>query len=202
MIKVYHSPRTRSVRVIWLLEELGIPHSVQEMPFTQESLRSPDYLKVNPIGKIPAIEDGDVTIFESGAIVEWLLEKYGNGRLAPAPGTAARATYLQWLHFAEATATPPLGDIARHMMFLPAAERIPAVVGEARGRAAAVARVLESALSGKLFLLGEEFSAADVMMGYSLLLMKWFGIVGTEQPNVSAYLERLEQRPGLQKALA
>lgn len=202
MITLYHSPRTRSVRVLWLLEELGLPYEVKPIAFTQESLKGPEYVKVHPLGRIPSITDGDMTMFESGAIVEYLVERYGNGRLAPQVGTAQRGPYLQWIHFAEATCLPPLSDLAQHTMFKPEAERIPAIVPDAHARIATWLAALESSLAGKQYLVGSEFSAADVMMGYGLLLVKWFGQLGEQYPNVTGYLARLEERPGLQKALA
>lgn len=202
MIKLYHSPRTRSVRIYWLLEELGVPYELVPVAFTPETLKSPNYLKISPLGKVPSIEDGDMTMFESGAILEYILEKYGNGRLAPAVGTPSRGRFLQWVHFAEATALPPLADMAQHTLFKPEAERIPAVVADARTRVTAVLGVLEQALAGKPYLLGAEFSAADVMMGYAVLLVKWFGLLSDATPNVAGYLARLEPRPALQKALA
>lgn len=201
-MKLYHCPQTRSIRIYWLLEELGVPYELIRLDFTPASLKDPEYLKVNPLGKIPSIQDGDLTMFESGAILEYILEKYGKGRLAPAPGAPARGPFLQWVHFAEATAMPPLADIAQHSLFKPESERLPAVVADARKRLAAVLDVLEQALAGKQYLLGAEFSAADIMMGYSLLLTKWFGLLSDTYPNVVAYLQRLEQRPTLQKVLA
>ncbi|HEX7408250.1 MAG TPA: glutathione S-transferase family protein [Candidatus Binatia bacterium] len=201
-MKLYHCPQTRSIRIYWLLEELGVPYELVRLDFTPASLKDPEYLKVNPLGKIPSIQDGDLTMFESGAILEYILEKYGKGRLAPAPGAPARGPFLQWVHFAEATAMPPLADIAQHSLFKPESERLPAVVADARKRLAAVLDVLEQALAGKQYLLGAEFSAADIMMGYSLLLTKWFGLLSDTYPNVVAYLQRLEQRPTLQKVLA
>jgi glutathione S-transferase len=201
MIKLYHSPRTRSVRIYWLLEELGLPYELKTVDFTPETLKSSEYLQVNPLGKVPSIQDNGLTMFESGAILEYILEKYGKGRLAPAPGTPARGPFLQWVHFAEATALPPLADMAQHTLFKPEAERIPAVVADGRDRTRAVLGVLETALNGKSYLLGNEFSAADIMMGYSVLLMKWFGLITDAHPNVAAYLARLEQRPALRKVL-
>jgi glutathione S-transferase len=201
-MKLYHCPQTRSIRIYWLLEELGVPYELVRLDFTPASLKDPEYLKVNPLGKIPTIQDGDLTMFESGAILEYILEKYGKGRLAPAPGAPARGPFLQWVHFAEATAMPPLADIAQHSLFKPESERLPAVVADARNKLAAVLDVLEKALAGKQYLLGAEFSAADIMMGYSLLLTKWFGLLSDTYPNVVAYLQRLEQRPTLQKVLA
>jgi len=202
MIKLFHASRTRSVRVIWLLEELGVPYELKTMSFTQDQLKSPEYLSINPTGKLPAIQDGELSMYESGAIVEYILEKYGKGQLAPAPGSRDRGLFLQWLHFAEATALPPVGDIARHMMFLPEAERIPAVVADGRTRATGILAAVEKELAGKQYLLGDTFTAADIMMGYSLTLMKWFGLIGDAHPNVAAYLGRLEQRPAYQKAIS
>jgi glutathione S-transferase len=197
MIKLYHSALTRSVRIYWLLEELGLPYDLETVaftpPFTPFSQRT-------PFGKVPVIQDGDLTMFESGAILEYVLERYGEGRLAPAPGTPLRGPFLQWVHFAEATAMPPLGDLVRHTIFKPEAERIPAVVADARIRAAAVLKVLEHALTGKDYLLGSEFSAADIMMGYTLQSARWFGLLTEGYPNISAYMARLETRPAFQRA--
>ena len=202
MITLYHSPRTRSVRVLWLLEELGVPYELQTIAFTPESLKSPTYTKLHPPGKVPSIQDGELTMYESGAIVEYLIERYGDGRLAPRIGTPQRGAYLQWLHFAEATCLPPLSDLAQHSIFKPEAERIPALIPDAQARIANWLAALESALAGKQYLLGDELSGADVMMGYGLLLTKWFGLLGERYPNLTSYLARLEARPALQKALA
>lgn len=201
MIVLHHSPRTRSLRVVWLLEELGVPYELRAMTFTPDVLQHADYLRLSPLGKVPALEDGEVRLFESGAIVEYLVERYGDGRLAPDIGTPARAAYLQWIHFAEGTAMPPVSELAQHTMFKPTEERLPAVVADARARIHLWLRVVEQALAGRDYLCGAQFTAADVMMGYSLLLAKWFGMIGDDMPNLGAYLARLEARPALQTAL-
>ncbi len=199
MIKLYHAPLTRSIRILWLLEELGLPYAIEPVTFT---LPTTPFSQRTPSGKLPVIEDGDLTMFESGAILEYILERYGNGRLAPPPGMPLRGTFLQWVHFAEATAFPPMGDIARHTLFNPEAERIPAVVADARERAAVTLDVAERALAGKDYLLGRDFSAADIMMGYTLLAATSLGVLGARHPNLTAYFERLQARPAFQKALA
>src|SRR5262245_16157709 len=162
MITLYHSPLLRSTRIYWLLEELGLPYRLKTL--AQTSLKSAEYLKVHPLGKIPAIQDGDLTMFESGAILEYILEKYGNGRLAPAPGTAGRAEFLQWVQFAEATALQPIADFIDHTFFRPEAERIPAVVAYSRTRAAAVLAMLGCGLAGQRCLFGAEITASDSLM--------------------------------------
>jgi glutathione S-transferase len=141
-------------------------------------------------------------MFESGAILEYLTEKYGMGRFAPAIGSPDRGPYLQWVHFAEATALPPIGDVTRHTVLLPEAARIPKVAEDGRVRAINALNVLERALAVRQFLAGNEFSGADIMMGYFLMAARMLGVLGTAHPNVSAYWERLAPRPGLQKALS
>jgi len=199
MIKLYHAQLTRSIRILWLLEELGIPYELATVPFKPPRH---SFEQDTPTGKFPAIEDNGTVMFESGAILEYLIEKYGKGRLAPPVGSPDRGPYLQWVHFAEATAFPPIGDIARHTMFLPEAERIPQVAADGRVRAENALKVLERTLAGKQYLVGNELSGADIMMGYFLMAARMFGVVSSELPNITAYWERLAARPGFQKALS
>jgi glutathione S-transferase len=199
MIKLYHAPLTRSIRIYWLLEELGIPYELSLVKFTPGKM---PFAQATPYGKVPAIEDGDVVMIESGAILEYVLEKYGQGRLAPAPGTAGRAAFLQWVYFSEATALPPIGDIVRHTLFKPEPERIPAVVEDARGRLGASFAVVEKALEGKPYLLGPDFSAADIMMGVTLHIARRLNSLEERFANLSAYLGRLESRPAFREALS
>jgi glutathione S-transferase len=199
MIKLYHASRTRSIRIVWLLEELGTPYELATVPF-KPPRRS--FEQNTPAGKFPVIEDGALVMFESGAILEYLIERYGNGRLAPAIGSAERGPYLQWVHFAEATAFPPIGEVARHTFFLPETERVQTVAEDGRERAVKALDVLERALAGKQYLVGNQFSGADIMVGYSLLAARALGLIDPAHINVGAYWERLATRPGLQKALS
>ena len=107
MLKVYHAPNTRSLRVIWLLEEMGLPYEREMVEFTPANLQSPAYLAIHPLGKVPAIDDDGLILTESGAIVQYLLAKHPGSHLTPDIGTPAYGKYLQWLHFAEATVMPP-----------------------------------------------------------------------------------------------
>lgn len=200
MIKLYHVPRSRSVRVAWLLEELHVPYELVTMTFA--GLKTPEYLRIHPLGKVPAIQDGNLTMFESGAIVEFLLEKYGNGRLAPPPGTDDRGRFLQWMHYGEATLLPPLGEIAAHTFFRPEAERIAAVVIDARGRLETALAVVDRALAGREYLVGDSFTVADLMVGYSLGLTNLFGLLGDQFAHLAGYLRRIEERPAYRKATA
>ena len=209
VVHLYHAVLTRSVRIYWLLEELGIQYAIVPVVFTPpdrpggvRSEKTPEHLAVSPLGKVPAIRDGDVTMFESGAILEYLIERYGNGRFAPKPGERQRGAYLQWVHFAEATFQRALDDIFSHEHARAQEERILSVATDARERATAAVDVLESALNGRNYLLGAELSGADIMMGYTLLSSKYFGVLTDQRRNASAYLAHLLARPAFRKALS
>jgi glutathione S-transferase len=202
MITIYHVPRTRSVRVIWLCEELGIPYELIPVDFSAEYRASPEWRKLNPVGKVPVMVDGDITLFESGAMVEYLLDHYGEGRLRPASGSAEHAAYMQWSWFAEATFARPLGEIVNHRRAFARDDQVPAVVEEMKSRSVLCLDALESALDGSDYLVGDEFSAADIMMGYTLLIADMFKLLSEDHPNVKAYYLRLSQRLGYQRATA
>ena len=201
MIKLYHASRTRSVRIYWLLEELAVPYELVVVPFIPPLPPAKPFHQQTPFGKFPAIEDGSVTMFESGAILEYILERYGNGRLAPAPGSPQRGPFLQWVHFAEGTAFPGLGNLAWHM-FKNDADSMPDAIADYRGWATAALDLLEQTLSGKEYLLGADFSGADIMIGYTLQCAKWFGLLTDSYPRLGSYLERLAARPAFRKAFA
>ena len=201
MIKIYHAPNTRSIRIIWLCEELALPYEIIKIDFSPAYRSSPEYRALNPVGKVPVMSDGDFTIFESGAMVEYLLERYGNGRLRPAAGTPESGLYLQWSWFAEATFARPLGDMAQHSFVKPEAQRLPAVVEDGRARALLCMGAVEAAVPGGRYIVGGTFTAADIMMGYTLFLAKRFDMLSPLMyPNVCAYNTRLEQHPGFAKA--
>lgn len=201
MIRLYHAPLTRSCRVRWMLEELGLAYELVPMQVSAASLRTPEYLAVNPNGRVPAIVDGDLRLWESGAIVQYLVEAHGGGRFQPAPGSPLRPAYLQWFHWAEATALPPLGDLVQHTVLRPEEKRIPALVPDAIARIAANLAVVDAALEGRSSIVGDEFSAADVMLGYSLQLTRVMGQL-EGHAHAAAYLEGLSKRPAFEKAFA
>ena len=198
MITLYHVPLSRSLRVRWLLEELGLPYELATRSFAE--LKRPEHLALHPLGKVPVLSDGDLVLFESGAILQYLLERYGCGRLEPKPGTPERARYWQWFHYAEASVTPPLGLIVRHTVLLPESERIAAVVAGARAEAQRVLAPVERALAGQSWLL-PDFSPADIMLGYSVKLASLLRLLGEATPNLVAYLARCEERPAYQRAI-
>ena len=200
MMKLYYAPRTRAVRVVWLLEELGLPYALERVEFQPPARKF--FVQRSPRGKIPTLEDGDVTMCESGAIVEYVLERYGNGRLAPPIGSQRRAAYLQWLHFAESTAFPPLGIVVWLVLYRRNAPDEAKLVADARERAAAGFEFLERELGTNTYLLGDEFSAADIMMGFTLVAAQQLGVLDDRFPGLTRYLSRLLERPALLKTIA
>lgn len=196
-MKIYHVPGTRSVRPIWLCYELELPVDVEPIDFSPEFRDSQEWRAISPAGKVPALIDGDLRMFESGAMVEYILERYADGRLHPEPGTTESALYHQWCWFAEATLIRPLG---LYRMLRARQESIDELVDEAEGKFKDSLKAVESALDDRQFLLGSEFSAADIMMGYSIALIE--RLLGDQHPNLRSYLDRLQSREAYQKVAA
>ena len=203
--RIYHAPGTRSMRIIWLCAELDEPLDVVNIDFGRDYRFSAEWLARNPVGKVPAMDIDSMTMFESGAMVEAILDRVELARgarspLRPAPGTDTSAMYLQWSWFAEATFARPLGDIAQHTRIKPPAERLPAVVEDAGNRVRLCLAATEVRLADQDYLLPGGFSAADIMMGYSMMLASNFGLLDAQYPNSVAYFKRLTARPGYRAA--
>ena len=202
MIRIYHAPGTRSIRAIWLCEELEIAYEIVTVDFSPTYRSTPEWRRLNPVGKVPAMSvDDEFSMFESGAMVDFILERHGHGRLRPPPGTRESALYLQWSWFAEATFARPLGDIAQHTFVKPEAQRLAAVVQDGRERALTCLDALEAAVPNGQYLVDGTFTAADIMMGYTLILARRFKVLTpASHPNTNAYMARLETHAGFIKA--
>jgi glutathione S-transferase len=198
-MKLYHSPQSRSIRPRWLLEELGVPYDVVRVDLSAGDQRKPEYLKLNPNGAVPTLVDGDLVLWESGAICQYLADKYPEKGLAPKVGTPERGRYYQWIHYAMSGLEPPAVTIFQHTMLLPEAERLPQLVTPARAALAAALKVVDDALAGRQWLVGDAFTAADVMVGSTIVWAQMMGMVGSDLPNVQAYLGRLAARPAMQR---
>jgi len=198
VLTIYHVPGTRSLRPIWLCYELGLPVEVATIDFSPAYRNSAEWRAISPGGKVPVLRDGDLTMFESGAMVEYILERYGNGRLRPAPGTAESALHHQWCWFAEATLIRPLGTnrFARHK-----GESAEELVAEAVEKTRSSISVVESAIADRDYLLGPVFGAADIMMGYSLELLASLKVLDDRYPACQTYLNRLRVRDAFERAM-
>jgi glutathione S-transferase len=200
-MKIFHAPNTRSVRIVWLFEELGLPYTLERFTLGDPAMRAPDYAKVHPMGRVPALQDGKTTIFESGAIVQYVLARHGHGRLAPDPAAPEFPQYLQWLHYAEGMIMPPVNTIVVETILLPAERRNQVYVDRATKLLSRMLGAVDAHLQGRDFLAGA-FSGADIMTGHACTVAARLGADIADKPNVAAYVARLNERPALQRAWA
>lgn len=198
-MKIYYAPNTRAVRIVWLCEELGLPYELERFKLGDPAMRAPDYLKVNPMGRVPTLEDDDVTISESGAIVEYVLAKHGNARLVPEVASSDFPAYLQWLHYAEGMIMPPVNTIVVETLLLSAERRNQVNVDRATKLLTRMLGAVDQHLQGREFLAGS-FSGADIMTGHACIVATRLGADVSAMPNVASYVERLKARPALRSA--
>jgi len=201
-MKLYYSSQTRAVRPRWLLEEIGAPYEIVRLSLQDGDHKRPEYLAVNPNGRVPTLVDGDLVLYESAAICQYLADKFPDKRLAPPVGTPARGLYYQWMHYAMSGLEPPAVAIFMHTIRKPEAERIPSIVTEAKTELAAALGVVDRALAGRTYIVGNEFTAADVMIGSTLGWCAMMNLLQPEHQNVAVYLGRLSERPAQQRAMA
>jgi len=192
MIKLYWAPRSRSFSALWLMEETGQPYERVLTDITTGAQKAPEYLAINPMGKVPAIKDGDATLAESAAICAYVAERYPEARLAPPPGDPLRAKYLYWLFFSPGCIEPAMVQLATKIEMNP--------VAAGWGEAQRVFDVLDAALQKGPWILGDNFSAADIIIGAGLnFAVRLFKMV-PPRPSFDAYLARCMERPAFQRA--
>jgi glutathione S-transferase len=192
-MNLYEFAPTRSIRARWTLQELGVPFDAEVVNLMAGEHHSPDFLAINPAGKLPVLVDGDLILTESVAIVLYLADKYPEKGLLPAD-PMQRAEAQKWLLFAATELEQPLWRIARHSVLYPEEKRLPADIDLAREDFAPMARILEAHMKGRDFLVGDSVSAADFVMAYTL---DWADLVGLLEdcPTLRAYMERMYRRP-------
>ena len=211
MITVHHLNNSRSQRVLWLLEELGVPYEVRRYERDAHTMLAPPALRaVHPLGKSPVITDGASTVAESGAILEYLIDKYGDGRLIPPAGTPERLRYAYWLHYAEGSAMPPLllklvfDRLASGPLVWPVSSIARRIAGQVTRTFIAPQLTLhldfmESELASRLWFAGGQFTAADVQMSFPLEAAR--AGLNASRPKLMAFLDRIHTRPAYRQAL-
>ncbi|MBK5947359.1 glutathione S-transferase [Rhodobacter veldkampii DSM 11550] len=195
MIRLHHVPQARSFRILWLLEELGLPFEVAEHSFFDKSLRTPDYLALSPAGRVPALEIDGRRLFESGAITQYLCER--EGALLGAP--AERADWLEWLHFAETIAVHVANLTQQHIVLREDWMRSPTVMRLEAARLAKTLEVVERGLAGD-HLLPSGFSAVDIAVSYGAMIGQRF-VSLDPLPGLRDWLARLSDRPAFARAV-
>lgn len=210
MITVHHLNNSRSQRILWMLEELGLEYDIKYYERDPKTMLAPASLRqVHPLGKSPVITDGELTLAESGAIIGYLVDKYGKGRFAPSPDTPERLRYTYWLHYAEGSAMPPLllrlvFDRIEQEPLLFFIKPIAKLISSRTKSSFITPQIaqhfdyLEAELGKNLWFVGDEFTAADIQMSFPIEMAG----IDASRPKLTAYLQSIHARPAYQQALA
>ena len=200
MITLYHCTAARSFRPLWALEELGLSYDLKMLPFPPRAFAK-EYLALNPLGTIPLLVDGDIRMTESAAIVQYLVTRYGPTPLAIGVDEADYGAYLNWLHFGEATLTFPQTLVLRYSKLEPEERRNPQVAADYAKWFFGRLRAVEATIASREMLCGGRFTAADISVGYALLLAERIGLSKDFTPAVAGYRQRLRERDSFRRAV-
>ena len=201
MLKLFSYPNTRGARVTWMLEELGEEYEFSLVPFGKNGFASGEFLKINPGGKVPALQDGELILTESAAILTYLGDKFPDKKLVPPAGSADRGRHDQWCYFVLTELEQPLWTKGKHRFMLPKDKRVPAVIETAAWEFEKALNVLSEGLGGNEFILGSAFTAADILIGHTL---SWAAQAKQtiDIQNVKDYADRVLGREACKKASA
>jgi len=201
MLKVHFAPNSRAGRIIWLLEELSLPYEVNKMAFHPSDLKSDEHRKRHPLGRIPVLDDGDIRIYESGAIIEYIIERHKNGGLKPSIEDPNYPEFLQWFHYCEGMVMPPINTIVVQTILLPKDRRDDTALSQAQRLLTKSLAPVNEALDNKEYLIGD-FSAADIMLGHACYMSNRMGCVTDEMVNLKNYVGNISNRPAFKIAIS
>jgi glutathione S-transferase len=201
MLTLHFAPNSRAGRIVWLLEELGLPYELNRMDFHPKDLKSDEHRARHPLGRVPVLDDDETRIWESGAIVEYVLERHKNGGLKPSVEAEEYPAYLQWFHYCEGMVMPPVNTIVVQTVLLPPDRRDETALAQAQKLLTRALAPVNEDLAGKDYLIGD-FSGADIMLGHACFMSNRLGCVTDEMTNLKSYVERVAARPAFQKAMA
>ncbi len=201
MITLWHCVDARSFRALWALEEVGVPYRLEMLPFPPRYLAR-EYLQINPLGTIPLMIDGDVRMTELAAICQYLAECYSGPPLSVRPHEPGYASYLNALHFGEATLTFPQTIVLRYSQLEPPERRLPQAVADYSRWTLGRLKGLESLMAGREYAAADRFTVADISIGYALMVLKYIGLFDQAPAALQAYYALLRERPAFQRAKA
>ena len=201
MLTLHFAPNSRAGRIVWLLEELELPYELNRMDFHPKDLKSDEHRSRHPLGRVPVLDDDEIRIWESGAIVEYILERHKNGGLKPAVDATEYPAYLQWFHYCEGMVMPPVNTIVVQTVLLPPERRDETALAQAQKLLTRALAPVDEALAGKDYLIGD-FSGADIMLGHACFMSNRLGCVTDDMTNLKGYVGRVADRPAFQKAMA
>ncbi len=200
MLILHHAPQSRAGRVVWLLEELGLEYTLNAMQFSPKDLKSDEHRARHPLGRVPVLDDDDVRLYESGAIVEYIIARHSDGALKPPVDSPLFPAYLQWFHYCEGMAMPPVNTIVVQTILLPPERQNSEALGQAKRLLTKAMAPVNDQLEGTEYVLGD-FSGVDVMLGHACYMSQRLGCVTNEMTHLRSYIERLEARPAFQKGI-
>ena len=197
MLKLHHAPNSRAGRIVWLLEEIGMKYELNKMAFHPKELKSDEHRARHPLGRVPVLEDGEVMLYESGAIVEYIIARHTDGTLKPNVNTPKFPAYLQWFHYCEGMVMPPVNTIVVQTKLLPEDRRNAEVLGQAQRLLTKALAPVDKAVGRRDYLVGD-FSGADIMLGHACFMSRRLGCFTGDMTALDAYVNRLEARPPFQ----
>ena len=201
MLTLHFAPNSRAGRIVWLLEELALPYELNRMDFHPKDLKSDEHRARHPLGRVPVLDDDDIRIWESGAIVEYIIERHKNGGLKPGIDSDNYPAYLQWFHYCEGMVMPPVNTIVVQTILLPPDRRDETALAQAQKLLTRALAPVDEALAGKDYLIGD-FSGADIMLGHACFMSNRLGCVTDEMTNLKSYVGRIAARSAFQTAMA
>ena len=200
MLTLHFAPNSRAGRILWLLEELSLPYELNQMAFHPSDLKSEAHRARHPLGRVPVLDDGEVSLYESGAIVEYVLARHKNGGLKPEVNDPLFPEFLQWFHYCEGMVMPPVNTIVIQTLLLPPDRRDETALGQAQRLLTKALGPVNDALEGREYLIGD-FSAADIMLGHACFMANRLGCVSDDMSALKAYVTRVSQRPAFKIAI-
>ena len=200
-MKLYHMPASRSLRVAWLIEELGLDCDIEKMAHQPGNMGGESFKSVHPMQKVPVLVDKGQTLYESIAIMQYIIDKYGNNhQIIPSLDSPEYGLYLQWLHFGESTLSATIVNLMLQNFFFPKEQKSQIVVDYACEQLAKQYKLVDDALGSKEYILEHGFSPADISLSYNFLLTRLAGAKHLIPSNLEEYWQRLKKRPGFQRA--
>ena len=201
MLKLHFCSNSRAQRVLWILEELKLPYNLNKIKFHPSELKTDEHRKRHPLGRVPVLEDDNITLFESGAIIDYIIERYDNSGLKPKVESSLFPIYLQWYHYCEGMVMPPMNSVVVHTIILPEERRDPEVLRQSKNLLTKSITPINELLSKNKYLIGEKISGVDFMLGHSLFMANKLGCINESLINIKRYLELINGLESFQKAI-
>ena len=200
MLTLHYCSNSRAQRILWLLEEIKLKYNLNVIKFHPSELKSEEHRKRHPLGRVPVLEDGEITIYESGAIVEYIIARHSNGELKPKETDEYFPEYLQWFHYCEGMIMPPMNTIVVHTLILSEERRNQEVLRQAQNLLTKALKPVDQLLEKNKYLI-DKFSGVDFMLGHSLFMSNQLKCVSDDFKNIKRYLNLINERGAFQKAI-